>query len=237
MRAVVLLSLLTACDASLSEMNNVYSRGADHPVLCSMNVDNKNVIGADSIAVGLDRAQVDGTILHLYTHKPDGTVDESTIDSILASAADRSLAFVTYRELLDGVKTPGLAFSFDDHDIAGWTSLIPLFELYDAKCTFFISAYHDFSPQMKEGLEQLRAAGHDIEYHSTNHHNAQDEEAALGVAGYVETDILPDLALMRADGYDPQVFSYPFGARDAATDAGLLEVFPLLRASQFKCPY
>ncbi len=234
---LVVVVVVAGCDVTLSEMDNVYSHGMDHAVLCSMNVDNKNLISADSIAVGLDRAQVDGTILHLYSHKPAGTVDESTIDSILASAADRSLGFITYREMLDGVTTPGLALSFDDHDIVGWTGLRALFDLYGAKVTFFVSSFHVLAPEERQGLHDLAADGHDIEYHSTNHENAQDYEAGFGAAAYIDADIRPDLALMRADGFDPRVFAYPFGARSAATDAALLEIFPLLRASEFRCPH
>lgn len=92
--------MLAGCDATIGEMDNIYSRGADHDVLCSLSVDMKNSVSTDAIATGLDRAQVEGTVLHLYTHRPNGTVDESTIELILGSAADRGMEFVTYRGLV-----------------------------------------------------------------------------------------------------------------------------------------
>lgn len=232
-----MLAVLAGCDTTLSAMDNIYSRGADHPVLCGVNVDNKNAVSADAIASGLDRAQVEERVIHLYTHQPAGTVDESTIEQILAAAADRGLPFVTYRELVEGTAVMGLAFSFDDHDLEGWHALRPLFALYDAKVTFFISAYHTLNEIDRAKLRDLHADGHSIDYHSTTHQNAETYASELGVERYIADDILPGLTQMRADGFDPTTFAYPFGARTAATDAALLEHFPLIRASNFNCPH
>ncbi|HEY5920396.1 MAG TPA: polysaccharide deacetylase family protein [Kofleriaceae bacterium] len=237
MRGLLLLALLAGCDVTLSAMDNIYSRGADHPVLCAISVDNKNAVSADAIAAGLDRAQVEEVVIHLYTHKPAGTVDESTIEQVLAAAADRGMPFVTYRELAEGTATHGLAFSFDDHDLDGWHPLRELFDLYGAKVTFFISAYEGFSDVGKAKLRDLHADGHSIDYHSTNHKDAEAYAAEFGVDRYVADEIVPALELMRADGFDPKVFAYPFGSRTAETDTAVLEHFPLLRASHFNCPH
>src|SRR6185503_17372050 len=99
---------------------------------------------------------------------------------------------------------------------AGWHSLRPIFELYGAKVTFFISAYHALSDDDKRKLHDLANDGHSIDYHSTNHQNAETYSAEHGVDGYITDDILPDLELMLADGFDPTTFAYPFGARTAA---------------------
>lgn len=149
----------------------------------------------------LDRAQVERLVLHLYTHRPAGTVDESTIEHILASAADRSLPFVTYRDLVDGIATEGLAFSFDDRDINGWFGLRDLFARYDARVTFFISQYHALTPEERDRLRVLAADGHSIDYHSTEHEDAEDYSAAHGVEAYIANDIVPNLVLMRAEGF------------------------------------
>lgn len=42
---------------------------------------------------------------------------------------------------------------------------------------------------------------------------------------------------MRAAGFAPNAFAYPFGARTEATDAALLRHFALVRAIQYTCPY
>ncbi|MBA3453657.1 MAG: polysaccharide deacetylase family protein [Deltaproteobacteria bacterium] len=233
---LVVVPLLVGCDVTLSEIDNIYSRGADHPVLCGISIDNKNTVSADAIAVGLDRATVDETILHLYSHKPNGTIDESTLEQVVAGAADRNMTFVTYADLADGTATQGLALSFDDHDIVGWNGLLPMFDLYGARVTFFISHYTTISGDDRELIRNLAAAGHAIEYHSTAHRSAETYSAEHGIEAYIADDILPGLAAMRADGYSPRVFAYPFGARTGDTDVAVLEHFPLVRASHFNCP-
>lgn len=237
MRGLAFAALLWGCDSSLSEMDNIYSRGADRRVLCGLSVDNKNLVSADAIAAGLDRAQVDGTVLHLYSHRPAGTVDESTIELVLAGAADRDLGFVTYRDLADGTKAAGLAFSFDDRDLAGWHPLRPLFDRYGAKVTFFISQFSVLDDDEVRMLRDLAADGHAIEYHSTNHFNAEEFAASNGIDRYIAEDILPDLQRMREAGFDPTSFAYPFGARTPAIDEAVLQHFQLLRAIRYTCPY
>lgn len=235
-RVILVAAACAGCDVTLSEIDNIYSDGADHRVLCGISIDNKNTVSADAISVGLDRATVDETILHLYSHKPSGTIDESTLEQVVAGAADRNMTFVTYADLADGTATQGLALSFDDHDIVGWNQLLPMFDLYGARVTFFISHYTTISDDDRSLLRVLAAAGHAIEYHSTAHLNAEAYSAENGVEAYINDDILPGLAAMRADGYDPRVFAYPFGARTAATDEAVLQQFPLVRASHFNCP-
>lgn len=235
-RWAILTLLATGCDVTLSEIDNIYSRGLDGPVMCGISVDFKNTVSNDAIASGLDRAQVDGTVLHLYTHRPAGSVDVSTIEHILAGAADRDMEFVTYRALSEGTATSGLAFSFDDHDIEGWLELLPVFDRYGARVTFFISSYHGLEIEQQQGIHDLAAAGHDIEYHSTNHRDAEVVTAEQGLDAYLAEEIEPDLALMRGAGFDPVVFAYPFGARTDETDAALLARFHLLRGSSHDCP-
>jgi peptidoglycan/xylan/chitin deacetylase (PgdA/CDA1 family) len=112
----------------------------------------------------------------------------------------------------------------------------PLFDHYGARITFFVDGYAGLDAGAKAQLADLAADGHDIEYHSVAHHNAETYAAANGVAAYVDADIRPGLDAMRADGWDPIVFAYPHGARTAETDAALLEIFSHLRAIHSTCP-
>ena len=226
---------LTACTGNY---DHIFSRGADHDVLCGLTIDNKKTVSNDSIATFLDRAQAESEIVHLYSHKPAGTVDESTIEQVIGGAADRNMSFVTYREIIDGTGTEGLALSFDDHDLDGWHALRPLFDLYGAKATFFVSAFHTLTPEEIVKMRDLAADGHGIEYHSTAHENAEQYSKTYGVEQYITDDIVPDMLAMRAAGFDPQIFAYPFGARTADTDAALLrDHFRALRAIHTTCPY
>jgi hypothetical protein len=45
----------------------------------------------------------------------------------------------------------------------------------------------------------------------------------------METEIKPDLELMRKEGFDPQSFAYPYGQRDFYTDRQLLVWFTSVR--------
>jgi hypothetical protein len=234
---VALVGAGAGCGApTLDEMDNVYSHGAERPVVCAMNIDDKNQIGEAELGQALDRARGDGTILHVYAHRPGDTLDVRSLEELLAGAVSRGLPFVTYRELLVGVTGGGLALSFDDHNLEAWTATEPLFARYDARVTLFISSYHVFLDSERTMLRALEAEGHDIEYHSTHHDDARSYTADHGIQAYLDEDIAPDLEAMRADGYDPKVFAYPFGDRTDATDAALLAVFPLLRASHAMCP-
>lgn len=225
------------CASSLSEMDNIYSRGADRAVVCAFSMDNKNVISTDSIAAGLARAQVEGTVLHVYAHETGETVDESTVELLLAGAADRELPFVTYRDLVDGVRTAGLALSFDGHNLVSWHSLRPLFDRHGARATFFISSFWVLTEDELRMLRELDGDGHAIEYHSTNHLDAEEFVASNGMERYLAEDIFPDLERMRAAGFDPTSFAYPYGARTSAIDDAMLQHFRMLRAIRFTCPY
>lgn len=226
---------LTACTGNY---DHIFTHGAEHAVMCGLTVDNKKTVSNDSIAMFLDRAQAESLIVHLYSHKPAGTVDESTIEQVVGGAADRNMPFATYRDIVDGVATEGLALSFDDHDIDGWHALRPLFDLYGAKVTFFISAFHTLSEAEVAKVRDLASDGHDIEYHSTTHENAEQYAATYGIDQYITDDIVPDVLTMRAAGFDPQVFAYPFGAHTDELDEVLLrDHFRAVRAIHSTCPY
>lgn len=231
-------TIVLACNRTLPEFDDIYSIGAEHRVLCGYSVDDKNSVSIDALNAGFERARAQRETVHLYAHKPSGTVQSSTIESVVAGASDRGLAYVTYRELAMGaVPSKGaLALSFDDHAVSEWHAMLPMFAQYHARVTFFVSAFQFGTPQDRAMLHELAAAGHDIEYHSTNHFNAEQYSAANGVEGYVANDIEPGLAAMRADGFDPVAFAYPFGARTELTDAALLTKFTLLRAIHYTCP-
>jgi hypothetical protein len=236
--AIASVAIVGGCDRTLPEFDDVYSVGAEYPVACGLSVDDKNSLSIDALSAGLERARAERKTVHLYAHKPSGAVQSSTIESVVAGASDRGLMFITYRELAAGVVPAigSLALSFDDHSIVEWHALLPMFAQYNAKVTFFVSSFQFGTVEDLVMLNEMAAAGHDIEYHSTNHQNAEDYSNANGVDRYIADDIAPGLAAMRANGFDPVVFAYPFGARTAATDAALLTKFKMLRAIHFTCP-
>ena len=241
MRVALVLVLLAGCDAALVDMDDIYTRGAPHFVMCGMDIDDKSSESLDSIGGALDRAQIDGTTVLLYGHKPgdlpNQTLDPATIELALAGVVDRGMQFATFSDLSAGEVPGSLALSFDDHDITGWTALREMFMHYGARVTFFVSEYPSLTVDEKAALRQLQADGHDIEYHSTHHLNAEGYANAHGADAYIQDDILPGLQAMRADGWSPTIFAYPFGARTAATDQALVPLFAHIRAIHYTCPY
>lgn len=234
------MCLATGCAGPVLLDDEIYSHGADHRVLCAGNIDDKNDIEPAQIVTALDRVADDGTVLHVYAHRPGETAGDTirlaTLERLFEGAAARGIPFVTYEALAAGAEGPAIALSFDDHNLAQWTAIRPLFDQYGARVTLFISKYHFFDDVGRAQLQDLAADGHDIEYHSTNHVPAADYVAEHGLAQYLDDEIGADLALMRADGYDPHVFSYPFGSRTAEIDRALEAQFTLIRASNFACP-
>lgn len=236
LHALVLAALVACNVATLSSHDELYSHGADHLVLCAQNIDDAYHIAVPEIADALDRAQADGTTLHLYTHVPGDTISTSAVEAVLAAVADRNMSFATYNDL-EAREVPGsLALAFDDHSVAAWFALRPMFDHYRARVTFFVSAFPTLGDDERAELEQLAGDGHDIEYHSTGHFDAVSYSTMFGMDAYLSADIVPALDAMRAAGYAPTVFAYPYGARNPATDAALSPTFSHLRAIRSTCP-
>ena len=209
-------------------------RGPGAHVVCAVNIDDSAGNDVDSLLGGLDRAARTGAVLQLYGHVPGRTVAQSTIDAILTGARSRGLASFTYADLAAGRPAEaGLALSFDDSSIEEWSALADRLDAAGVRVTFFVTRYHLFTAVERAALHALAARGHDIEAHTVWHRRAPDLAEDIGVAGYLADDVLPGLELLRADGYQPTVFAYPFGARTSELDRGLLEHFALLRSVSY----
>ena len=232
---VLAAAALTACTRSLADHDNLYSRGTDQFVWCSINIDGTRY-GLEEIADALERAKVDGTTLHFYAHVPGETIEPSKIEHVLRAVHNLGLQIVTYDEL-SAHEVPGsLALSFDDNRIDSWMSIRDLLASYQVHVTFFVSGFLEFTDAGRAQLRQLADDGHDIEYHSTHHLDAAQFIADHGMADYIASEITPALDAMRAAGYGPQVFAYPGGGRSPESDAALRPYFEHLRGIASHCP-
>lgn len=234
--AVVAFAGLVGCEPVLSDHDEIYSRGADHFVLCAQSIDDTYQISTDEISDALGRAKADGTTLHLYAHTPDETIATSAIEGVLEAAARQGVELTTYEALGEHAVPGSLALAFDDNSIAQWTALRPLLTRHGARVTFFVSGFPAASADDRAALRQLADDGHDIEFHSVAHLKADEYVAAHGAEAYLAAEILPGLEAMHAEGYTAGVFAYPHGARSDATDAALAPYFVNLRAIRSTCP-
>jgi peptidoglycan/xylan/chitin deacetylase (PgdA/CDA1 family) len=218
----------------LAEIDEVYYDWDDRRVLCAAGLDESAGSDFDSVRSGLERAAERGEVISLYAHRPGGTVSVERIESVLDAAAELGLDFVTYPDLLaGGPPRAALSLSFDDAHVDEWYDLRELFTRYEARVTFFLSRYDRLSGEERDKLRALAGDGHSIEAHSRRHQEAPVYVEDSGLDAYMEEEALPSIENLRADGFDPIAYAYPFGARTSELDDALLEHVQLLRSVTF----
>jgi peptidoglycan/xylan/chitin deacetylase (PgdA/CDA1 family) len=230
-----LVNAMTAgCQTQLDQIDGAFYNGDHRLVHCGVNLDTSARTSLDAIDAALDRARDRGEVVELYAHHPGVTVPVSKIAHALAGARDRGLAFFTYSDFAhDRPVVPGLALSFDDTAIDAWFALRPVLDQYGAKVTFFVSRYPAVGPVQRAELQQLHADGHAIEPHTVNHLRAPDYVEEHGLNAYVHDEVDPSFAMLRADGFAPDAFAYPFGARTDQIDHALGKRVSVLRSVAF----
>lgn len=123
----------------------------------------------------------------------------------------------------------GIALTFDDDYIDNWYNYLPLLDSLGVKATFYISGYHKLTEAKKKKLYIIQASGNEIAYHTTNHIDIPKYIDEYGTDMLMAHEIYPDLILMRNDGFNPQVFAYPYGAHNEESDKLLLGLFKSVR--------
>ncbi len=235
MATLALLALATGCgEATIDQLDGPFYDGDHRLVHCGVNLDTSANATDASIDRGLDRAAARGETLELYTHDPGTSVPIARIERVLAGARERGLRFVTYADFAhDTAVGPGLALSFDDTFVDAWTALRPLFASSGARVTFFVSRFAELDPAQVAELHQLAADGHDIEAHSISHQNAPDYVEAHGLQPYLDDELDPSIAILRAEGFEVPAFAYPFGARTAELDAAIGRRVSVIRSVDY----
>lgn len=232
MAALAAALAATGCRSSLDDVDSIFYDGDDRTVHCAMNLDkatgsaehNRNVFN------GLDRAAAEGQIIELFAHRPGVTVDWDDLEAVIAGAAARQLPFYTYAELLAGPTGPGIALSFDDAGITSWYQGRDMFKRYGARATFFVTRYATWNEEWRQLLRDLASDGHSVEPHGRYHYDSPKYVEDHGVRAFLDDEVLPSLESLRADGYTPTTYAYPFGARTPETDEAILRYLPRLRS-------
>lgn len=220
------------CRTPVEDLDPIFYDGDARHVHCGANIDDKSPFDTAEILRALDRAGERGEVIELYSHKPGRTVSLERIEAVVAYAAEIGLAFYTYADLAARRSGPGLALSFDDRDVEGWTGLRPLFASYGARVTFFVSGYPYFDDGVRGQLRQLAADGHDIAAHTVDHVNAPSYVEENGLAAFMRAEALPSIALLRADGFTVTSFAYPFGLRTNELDRAILQHVDIVRGTE-----
>jgi peptidoglycan/xylan/chitin deacetylase (PgdA/CDA1 family) len=187
----------------------------------------------NNVLAGLDRARDQGEIIELFAHQPGRTVGVADLEAVVAGAAERGLRFFTYAELAEGARGPGIALSFDDAGIDSWFSVRDLFARYDARVTFFVTRYPTWSEEGRAKLRTLADDGHSVEPHGRYHHDAVHYAQDYGVKALLRDEVVPSIEALRADGYQPTTYAYPFGKRTGEIDRAILRYLPRVRSLTF----
>jgi hypothetical protein len=192
----------------------------DRKLLCGFPIDDYLIpTDWDHLQQQIDVAVEQKWIVNVYAHAPGVTIQVSTLERALSMFAAAGLPFVTYPEL-DATAVPyaGVAFQFDDDSIDAWTAARPLLDRYAARVTLFVTRFDELSADQRAALHALAADGHAVESHSVSHVEAARYAAELGAHAYLDDEVLPSLAALRADGFTPESFAYPYGSHTEETD-------------------
>lgn len=210
-------------------------------MLCSLSVDDlSSDVRWDDIDEALAFAARENAVALLHAHVPGETIRVQTVDDVLSLAEQYGLAFVRHDELsVDAVPRAGLALAFDDQATEKWTELRDVFAAHGARVTFYLTRFHNYTAEMKAQIAQLAADGHAIEAHTVDHLHANSYVTLHGLDAYLEDEVLPSFEILRAAGYAPSSFAFPFGEARERTYRAVLDLpgVERIRLSLGSCPY
>jgi len=211
----------------------------DRRVLCSRSIEDvTHGHPWGLIAEQLEIAQRRESVALLHAHTPGQTVSLTRLDAVFDFADSQGLDYVTYPELVDGAPPrAAVALAFDDHAIDAWFELRGLFAAHRAHVTFFISELHKTTAEERAKLAQLAAEGHSIQAHGVAHLDARKYVDRHGLDAYLADEALPSIEGLRAAGYAPTVYAYPFGAGFRAVNEAMLQHVQRVRVGPAPCPY
>jgi peptidoglycan/xylan/chitin deacetylase (PgdA/CDA1 family) len=241
-RPALLALVLAACGTDSMPENpapaDVYYKWDGRRVLCSVPIDDLTGVARNWTAEEsrIREASNQAWITFAHAHIPGETVSRDALEQLFALADKYGLDYVTFGELATAHPQGALAFAFDDTSVAQWLSVRDILDAHHATVTFFVSKWQDLTADDLRGIATLAADGHDIEPHSVNHVHALDYVSEHGVADYVAQEVVPSIEAVKAAGYQPTAYAYPFGEHDDAIDAAVLQVIPRVRTTPGECP-
>ncbi len=118
----------------------------------------------------------------------------------------------------------GIVFCIDDYYVEDFYKPEHYKYIQQAgiKMTYFICRYHQLNNKRKEIIHRFYTDGHEIAFHGTHHINAVNYLKNHSIEEYINYEILPDLTLMKQQGYNVNDFSYPYGHSTLELDSILL---------------
>jgi peptidoglycan/xylan/chitin deacetylase (PgdA/CDA1 family) len=215
--------MLASCGrAPLVDEPGAFYSWDERPIHCAAEIDDSDGIQMSSIVDALDHAAASGSVLELLVHRPGVSMSRAKFAELLQAITDRRLPFLTVKDMLVGPPRAGVALMFDDAYPDVWLAIEDLLQEHDAHVTLYITWYARIDQAARDQLRQLADDGHDIEAHSVNHLRGPNYVEAHGLDAYIADEVVPSFELLRADGYDPVSYAYPFGMRTDEIDRAIL---------------
>jgi len=125
----------------------------------------------------------------------------------------------------------GISLTFDDTTINSWFNSRTIFNKYQAKGTFFVSHFYSLDTEQINKLKILESDGSEIGCHTHNHKGvSQDFHNDVNrITEYIQEQIKVPYDLMKAAGFNPVSFAYPYGEHQKDYDVAVRAYFPYIR--------
>jgi hypothetical protein len=228
-KTLAALAVLVACHRSDPKPfgPRFFSEGLSQRVLCSKGLDKDHEWSHDNLTASLEKARDNKQVLQTFGHAPKLDLAEYVSDFDWAAA--NGVQMVTYKDLANGFKGAGWAFTVDDNDVDLWYAWRERLRQHHVKATFFVTGYDKLTDPQKQELRDLAHDGHDIEAHGKAHENAIDYMKAHDLDTYLRDEVLPSKTALAE--FAPIAFAYPYGAHTTTLDTAMLNHFQLLRTT------
>jgi PKD repeat protein len=169
----------------------------------------------------------------IFTYDTPGTYTvKLTVTNNVDTDVERKTGYITVTEGQPIGSPAGVALTFDDDTIDQWTAIRGLLQPYNAHVTFFISQFEHLDEDQIDKLRTLKADGHEIAFHGSNHEDAAAYLKNHTIQQYLDYEIIPGVNLMKDAGLAPVDFAYPYGAEDDSLTAALQAYFVHVRGTQ-----
>ena len=231
----VLVALVAACgDNALPDFKaddqDPYFHWDGQPMVGAYGLNDLNAEALDLIRHRIDT--LDDRVLVLYGHAAANGVTRETLDAVFARAREDGVDIVTFADLArGGAKRSGIAVTFDDTEVDAWFGFRDIFAAYDARATFFVTRYQEFTDDGRAELHVLYDEGNDVEAHGVNHVNicVYTATTGKGIDGYITDEVMPSIQILKQDGFAPVAFAFPGGSMGNAIVDELAPLVPITR--------
>lgn len=233
---VTLLALLAgACGDNISD--DLFFTYDDRQLLCGRTLDDYLVPeNWDRLSTEVETATREGWVLNVYAHVPGVSISIPTLDRVLSTFDAAGLPYLTYRDLdPEAAPRAGVVLAFDDDGVDSWMSVRTLLQRHGARVTLFVSNFPELDAEQRAALHVLEDDGHEIESHTVHHLEAADYVAMHGAQAWLDDEVLPEIEMLRGEGFAPESFAYPYGSRTTQTDAVLAPLVRWIRTTPGTC--